>query len=325
MIIPPKLKQGDEIRVIAPSRSFAIISKDIRKIAIERLEKLGFKVSFSKHCEEMNDFNSSSIQSRVEDLHDAFRDKNVKGILTAVGGFNSNQILKYLDYNLIKNNPKILCGLSDITALQNAITSKTGLITYSGPHISMFGMIEGFEYTQEYFEKCVIKNEPYKINPSKEWSDDAWYMDQKNRKFIKNSGFLKINEGIAEGTIIGGHLRCINSLQGTEFMPSLKDTILFLEEDEEMQAHHFDRGLQSLIHLPEFKGVKGIVIGRFQQDSKITDSLITQIIKSKKELDEIPIIANADFSHTNPVMTFPIGGTVKLKVDDKVELKILKH
>jgi len=143
MIIPPKLKQGDEIRIIAPSRSMAIISQEVRDIAIKRLEKLGFKITFSKNCEEIDDFNSSSIKSRIEDLHNAFRDKNVKGILTAVGGFNSNQILKYLDYNLIKNNPKILCGLSDITALQNAITSKTGLITYSGPHISMFGMIEG--------------------------------------------------------------------------------------------------------------------------------------------------------------------------------------
>jgi len=185
--------------------------------------------------------------------------------------------------------------------------------------------LKGFKYSQEYFEKCLIENKPYEVNPSKQWSDDVWYMDQKNRKFMKNSGFITINEGTTQGIIVGGHLRCINSLQGTEFMPSFKNSILFLEEDEEMQAHHFDRGLQSIIHLPEFKEVKGIVIGRFQKNSKITNELLIKIIKSKQELNNIPVIANVDFSHTNPVITFPIGGTVKLEIDNKIKLTIIKH
>src|SRR3989338_9159683 len=121
-MIPPKLKNGDEIRIISPSRSMAIISKRVRKIAVQRFEDLGFKVTFSKHSEEKDIFNSSSIKSKVTDLHEAFSDKNVKAIFTTIGGFNSNQIIKHLDYQLIKNNPKILCGYSDITALANAIT-----------------------------------------------------------------------------------------------------------------------------------------------------------------------------------------------------------
>lgn len=131
MIIPKKLQAGDEIRIIAPARSLSLLSEEHIDLAKEKLEKQGFKVSFSKNCREKDIFMSSSIQSRVEDLHDAFKDINVKAIFTVIGGFNSNQILKYLDYNLIRNNPKILCGYSDITALANAITAKTEMVSYS--------------------------------------------------------------------------------------------------------------------------------------------------------------------------------------------------
>jgi len=132
MLIPEKLHKGDEIRVIAPARSLSLLNEEIINLAQERLLKLGFKVTFAYNCREKDLFLSSSIDSRVKDIHEAFRDQNVKAILTATGGFNSNQLLNYLDYDLIRNNPKILCGYSDITALLNAIMAKTGLVTYSG-------------------------------------------------------------------------------------------------------------------------------------------------------------------------------------------------
>ncbi len=138
-IYPGKLKQGDEVRVVAPSRSLSIIGKEVQEIANKRFEELGLKLTFGKHVKEIDEFNSSSIQSRVEDLHEAFSDNNVKAVITVIGGFNSNQLLKYIDWNLIKDNPKIFLGYSDITALNNSIFSKTGLVTYSGPHYSTFG------------------------------------------------------------------------------------------------------------------------------------------------------------------------------------------
>ena len=153
MIIPQKLKRGDEIRVIAPSRSLSLLSENLIRSAKERLMQEGFIVSFSKNCREFDMFMSSSIESRVEDIHEAFADPNVKAILTVIGGFNSNQLLEYLDYGLIKNNPKIICGYSDITALNNAITAKTGLVTYSGLHFSSWGMEKDFDYDLEYFKK----------------------------------------------------------------------------------------------------------------------------------------------------------------------------
>lgn len=157
-IIPHKLQPGDEIRVVAPARSLSLINKETRDIAVDNFNKLGLKVTFSDNCEESDQFLSSSVESRVKDLHDAFLDKkNVKGIFTVIGGYNCNQILDELDFNMIKENPKVLCGYSDITALGNAIfAKKTGLITYSGPHYSTLGMKKkGLDYTMDYFKKNV--------------------------------------------------------------------------------------------------------------------------------------------------------------------------
>lgn len=325
-MIPQKLKPGDEIRVIAPSSSLGIISQANRDLAVKRLGELGLKISYSKNAEEIDEFESSSIESRVSDLHEAFSDKNAKGILTVIGGFNVNQILKYLDYDLIKNNPKVLCGYSDITALSNAIYTKTGLVNYSGPAFSTFGMIKGNDYTVDYFRKCLMEENPFEINPSQEWSDDKWYLDQNKREFIKNDGSLPINKGDAKGKIIGGNVCTFNLLLGTEFMPSIKDSILFLEDDEESKSEHFDRNLQAILHQREFSQVKGIVIGRFQKASEATKEKIIKMIKTKKELKNIPVVANLDFGHTSPLFTFPIGGTAKLSVrKEDVKFEILEH
>lgn len=325
-MIPQKLKPGDEIRVIAPSSSLGIISQANRDLAVKRLGELGLKISYSKNAEEIDEFESSSIESRVADLHEAFADKNVKGILTAIGGFNVNQILKYLDYDLIKNNPKVLCGYSDITALSNAIYTKTGLVNYSGPAFSTFGMIKGNDYAVNYFKRCLMEKNSFEVKPSEEWSDDKWYLDQEDREFIKNEGSLSINEGEAEGKIIGGNVCTFNLLLGTEFIPSIKDVILFLEDDEESKLKHFDRNLQAILHQPGFSQVKGIVIGRFQKASEATKEKIIKMIKAKKELGNIPVVANLDFGHTSPLFTFPIGGAAKLSVKKEgVKLEIIEH
>ena len=329
MIIPNKLKSGDEIRVIAPSRSMSLLSKENIVLAKERLEEQGFNVSFSKYCQESDMFMSSSIESRVEDIHQAFQDQNVKAILTVIGGFNSNQILSYLDYDLIRDNPKILCGYSDITALLNAITTKAGLVTYYGLHFSTWAMKKEFEYNLEYFQKCLTQEDSFEVKASPTWSDDAWYIDQEKRDLIKNEGFIILNEGQAEGKILGGNLCTFNLLHGTEFMPDLTDSILFIEDDDtagNLFSIEFDRDLQSLIHQPNFNKVKGIVIGRFQKKTDINIDKLKYIINSKKELANIPIIANVNFGHTNPIITFPIGGRGSLKVkDNQIELKISEH
>jgi muramoyltetrapeptide carboxypeptidase LdcA involved in peptidoglycan recycling len=325
-MLPGKLSPGDEIRVVAPSSSYPFSSSAITKVALKNFTALNLRVTYGQNCEEKDEFASASIASRIADIHAAFADPKVKGILTAIGGYNCNQLLRFLNYDLIKANPKIFCGYSDITALATAIYTKTGLVTYSGPHYTTFGMEKGLEYTIEHFRKCFMDTEPLAIKPSKEWSDDSWYRDQQNRRFIPNKGFLVINEGQAEGKLLGGNLCTLNLLQGTEYMPSLAGSILLLEDDYEEKPFYFDRDLQSLIHQPGFEAVKGLMIGRFQNGSEMEQGKLVKIIKSKQELTNIPVIAEADFGHTTPQFTFPIGGRGKLSaVNGKVSFTILEH
>ena len=323
------LKKGDEIRVIAPSRSMNILTKEQVEGAKKRLEDEGFKVTFGKHVyESIEYYNCAPVDARLEDLHDAFKDKNVKCIIAALGGYNVNQLLEKIDYDLIKNNPKIICGFSDITALLNAIYTKTGMTTFLGPIFSNFGMEKGFEYTLDYFNKVLCSNDEVEISSSPYYSDDKWYKDQENRNFIKNDGMKVINEGKCSGTIIGGNLCTLNLLQGTEFMPSLKDSVLFIEDDNETGDNflvEFDRNLESLMQLEDFKCVKGIVFGIAQLESNMNDEKWELMIKLKEKLKDIPIIINANFGHTTPMFTFPIGGSCTIDASkDNLEIFIRK-
>jgi muramoyltetrapeptide carboxypeptidase LdcA involved in peptidoglycan recycling len=330
-IIPEKLKTGDQIKVIAPSRSAAILSKENYDLAFEHLKKeFGVSVTFSKNHLEKDIFASSSVESRVSDIHDAFNDKKVKMISTVIGGFNSNQLLKYLDWDLIKNNPKIFCGYSDITVLTNAIYAKTGLVTYSTPHFSTFAQKQYLEYTIEYFKKCLTEDGEYTIQPSKEWLDDQWYRNQDNRTPITNEGYWVLKPGMSEGTIVGGNLSSFSLLFGTKYMPHLNDSIVFLEVDNYTQGVdllEFERQLQSLLQQKGSEGIKGIIIGRFQKGSEVIREKLQYVIDTKKELQNIPVIANVDFGHTNSMITFPIGGMCKInfKNDKDFEIKVTEH
>lgn len=326
MIKPKKLQKGDNIRVIAPVRSLAMIGDECKNNALNRFAEQGFHISFGKHVDEIDEFLSSSIESRIKDLHEAFTDKTVDAILTVIGGYNSNQLLNYIDYELIARNPKIFCGFSDVTVLANAMTTMTGMITYLGPHFSSWGMQLGFDYSLEYFLKCCTSNDPYIVKPSKTWSDDLWFADQVNRVFMENEGFWLMNPGHAVGRIVGGHVRCVSALQGTRFWPGLSDSILVLEEDEETNPRIFDRLLQSLIHQPDFSEVQGILIGRFQKKTKMTRELLQKIISTKKELRDIPVIANLDIGHTTPQMIIPVGGSLEMSVmNDLTTINIIEH
>ena len=327
-IFPAKLKTGDGVRVITPARSLAMpwINEELQAQAKARFKELGLNLSFGKYVNEIDESSSSSIEHRVEDLHDAFRDTSIQLVITVIGGFNSNQLLRYLDYDLIRKNPKILCGYSDITALGNAIFAKTGLVTYSGPHFFSFGDKKGFDYTLEYFKKCLMAEAPFEVLPSAEWSDDRWANDQEHRNFMRNEGWWVLNEGSAQGTIIGGNMGTFNLLHGTEFMPSIVESVLFLEDDYESHVATVDRDLQSIIHQPGFEKVRGIVFGRFEPKTGMTRELLTKIIKTKRELEHLPVIANVDFGHTNPIITFPIGGEVEVAAKEGYSrIRMVRH
>jgi muramoyltetrapeptide carboxypeptidase len=315
-LIPAKLQFGDELRVVSPAVSLGFIAEEQKQTARERLESLRLRLSYSTNAEVIDRFDSSPVEARVSDLHEAFADPGVKAILTTLGGYNSNGLLAYLDYDLIRANPKILCGFSDITALATAIYARTGLVTYSGPHFTTFGMKLGIDYTREYFERCLMREEPFEVQPADHWSDDPWYEDQENRDFVPNSGYEVIHEGEAEGRLLGGNLGTLCLLFGTPYMPELEGSILLLEDDEEENPVDFDRHLQSLIHQPGFEGVRAVVIGKFQRVSNMEPDTLKAIIESKRELAGIPIVAGASFGHTTPQFTFPIGGYGSLRAEN---------
>ncbi|MBD3329849.1 LD-carboxypeptidase, partial [Candidatus Dojkabacteria bacterium] len=232
---PTKLKKGDKVAIIAPARSMHIINNATRANAKEHFQQLGLELVFGNNVEEVDFFNSASIEKRVDDIHWAFSDPDISAIFTVIGGFNSNQLLDYIDWDLIKANPKVFCGFSDITILNNSIYAKTGLVNYYGPHYSTLGQKFELEYTLKFLRQAVIENDDIEVVPSDNWTDDEWWMDQENRALIKNEGYWTIHEGEAEGKILGGNVGTFNLLHGTQYMPDISDSILFIEDDSESQ------------------------------------------------------------------------------------------
>ena len=322
-LIPQKLQKGDTICIVAPSKSLSTITKEQRAAAEKKLEEIGLHVTYGRHVEEMDEFNSSSVNSRISDLHGAFADKEVKALLAAAGGFNSNQLLRHIDWQLIRKNPKIFCGYSDITTLLTAIYTKTGLITYSSPNFSSFGDPVHSGYTVDYFVKCLMTTASFAVKPSDTWSNSKW---EHNWSVRTNEGYWVMQEGECEGLALGENLITLNLLKGTEYFPNIAHSILFLEDDFNKLPHNIDENLQSLIIDKRFKNIRGIVFGRFQEQSKMTREILKGIIQSKPELKNMPIVANVDFGHTEPKFTFPFGGRVKIQAfKHACSIEFLEH
>lgn len=326
VVFPRKLRRGDTVRVIAPSRNRALVLEhDHSRIAEKRFADLGLNLTFGEHVDERDVFDSSSIASRVADLHAAFADPDVAAILTVIGGFNSNELLPYLDWDLIRANPKVFCGYSDITALQNAMLAEAGLVTYSGPHWSSFGMRDHFEATLAWFTEALFDDRAIEVYPAEAWTDDMWFLDQDARNPIPNDGWWPIRPGQAEGRIVGGNLGTLNLLQGTPWFPSLDGALVFVEDDELSNPVAFARDLTSLLQVPDAKRISGLVIGRFQQASSMSRRVLEEIVARQGALAGLPVLANVDFGHTDPRLTFPIGGSAVLEVSETSRLVVTAH
>lgn len=322
-MIPSKLKKGDHIRVIAPAHGFSPkFTKEMKEQAINGLKSLGLKVSFGKFVDERNEFDTTSVEKRLEDLHQAFADPNIQAIIPAMGGSSVNQLLKYIDYDLIKKNPKVFCGLSDITAIANAIHAKTKLVTYYGPHFTMLGASKIVDYSIESMKNTFFSDGAIPLKPSEYYIDSEW-----DSQVIVNEGFWTINEGEANGNSFGGNFVTFNLTMGSEFMPDITDSILFLEANKVIDHKDVQNQLQAILNQPNSHEIKGLLLGRFQKDTGMTRALITKMIQTKKELKNIPVAANVDFGHTAPMCTLPIGGriSIRIKEGDNVQINIEEY
>ena len=279
--------------------------------AKETLENLGFRVSFSEHYLESDMLSSSSIKSRVADLHAAFADDSVDAILATIGGFNSNELLPYIDYDLIAKHPKIICGYSDSTAFLNAIFAKTGNLTYMGPSYSSFKMKEGQDYQIKAWLNAMTKS-AYDLVPSQECSSDPWYDPTQPRHFMPTEWKI-YNAGKASVTIIGENLSTFGLLRGTPYAPQINDYILFLEEAEEDDYHDFDRNLAAI--LQAYPNPKAVLIGRFPKECQMTPEILTYILDKHPLLKSIPVMYDLDFAHTQPLFTIIIGAQASIDTD----------
>ena len=327
LIKPNKLKEGDTIAIIAPAGE---VDEERINFSEKYFKSKGYNVKFGAHLNKKRRYLAGDDNERIEDIHSAFEDSTVDAIICARGGYGAIRLINNIDYNIIRNNPKIFCGLSDITVLQNAIYAKTGLVTFSGVHFSNFGMKQGFEYSEEYFKKMFLDNRSeVNVKSSKYYSSDEWFMMQDDRTFIPNDGMVAINEGEAEGVIVGGNLCTLNLLQGTEFMPNIENKILFLEDTGNLNSNfllEFDRNLESLMQLKQFSRVKGIVFGRAEENCEMTIEKWKMMISNKQDLEKIPLIVNANIGHTTPIFTFPIGGKCKIRASkSKCEIVLKKE
>lgn len=332
-VIPAKLKPGDELRIIAPSctlPSMPWMTEELLDRGKDFFRKLGITVTEAKHLRELDDSGSATIAHRIEDLHTAFADPKVKAMLCIRGGWNCNQLLPHLDYDLIRKNPKILCGFSDITAIGNAIFAKTGLVTYSGPNFNQFSYGNQIKYTYDHFLAAIMEDKPIVLAPADEWTDER-FEPGKPWQFAANEGWWTVHEGKAKGTIIGGNLCTLSLLQGTPYMPQAKDVILFVEDDHETHPRMFDRDLTSLTQQPWFANVRGVVIGRCQnvavnqEFGAVTKEKLHAIIRRNAALSKLPVLANVDFGHTQPIITFPIGGRARMAAGKESEIEIVEH
>ena len=304
-----RLKKGDHIRVVSPSSSIESIGGFEANVAAKKkLEALGFRLSFSEHYFENDIFDSAPIASRVADLEAAFANETVDAILTTIGGFNCNELLPYLDFDLIAQNPKIFCGYSDTTALLNAIYAKTGIQTYMGPSYSSFKMREGQDYQTQAWLNAVTQDS-FTLEPSEEWSSDAWYLPDAPRTFFPTD-WKVYNPGQASGVAIGRNLSTFALLHGTEFAPKPDKYILFLEEAEEDHYVEFTRHFAALLQV--YPNPQAVLIGRFPKETEMTEEILLTILDKHPILKKVPVLYDLDFAHTQPLFTITIGGQVEI-------------
>lgn len=304
-----RLKKGDHIRVVSPSSSIESIGGFEANVAAKKkLEALGFRLSFSEHYFENDIFDSAPIASRVADLEAAFANETVDAVLTTIGGFNCNELLPYLDFDLIAQNPKIFCGYSDTTALLNAIYAKTGMQTYMGPSYSSFKMREGQDYQTQAWLNAVTQDS-FTLEPSEEWSSDAWYIPDAPRTFFPTE-WKVYNPGQASGIAIGGNISTLNLLTGTEFAPRPDKYVLFLEEAEDDDYLIIARHLTAL--LQTYPNPQAVVFGRFPKETKLTEEILLTILDKHPILKKVPVLYDLDFAHTQPLFTITIGGQVEI-------------
>lgn len=299
MIIPSKLEKGDCCLVVSLSNSLLEKDKPYIEKSKAMLESVGLNVEFSKNAFSNVTGYGATVLEKAEDLNEAFKNPKYKMIFIAKGGGNSNSLFDYLDYDVIKNNPKIVCGFSDSTSITNMITEKTGLITFSGPTFKSISSWET-DYAFKVFVKRFMNEELSLLEPDEE--------------------FITIKSGKAEGELIGGNLSLIARLVSGKYSLNFENKILFIEELGFESEPSICSG--NLYHMKQngvFDKIKGIWVGFYEHEDNISlENILLDVLEDEYNF---PIIKSNNFGHTDKKMIIPIG--IKAKMDGN-EIKLIE-
>lgn len=304
MIRPEPLKKGDKIGLIAASGP---TKQERIESSIKAMEDLGFEVVLGKSCRCCHGFLAGSDELRANDINSMFKDKSIKGIFPIRGGYGASRILDILDYNMIKKNPKVFAGYSDVTALHNVLNEKCKLITFHTPMPST-ELYKGVdEYTMNYLKKNIFSDKLLGILKNPE--------DQEIKTLVS---------GKAIGKLVGGNLSLVVSSMGTPYEIDTKGKILFLEDVDEY-PYRIDRMLLQLKQCGKFKDAAGIILGAWTdceakegENSLSLMEIFEELIKTENK----PTIYNVACGHCMPTMSIPLGSKVKIN-GDRSEIVIL--
>ena len=303
-MIPTKLKKGDTIGVIAPSNYIEKDDLEYINASIALMEASGFKVKFGKYVFENTLGYGTSPEKRAADINWAFKDDEVKAIMCVKGGEDSNTTLDYIDYEMIKNHPKIICGFSDNTSILNAIHQKAGLVTYHGPTFkSLTSWETGYAYKQ--FIKTFAENTESLIMGEPE------------------DEYTTIQAGKATGELVGGNLSLFTKLVCGKYAVNVQNKILFLEElGFEAAPEMVNSNIYYLKQNGVFDKIAGLWIGNYEHPSKISlEKIITNVIGDEYKF---PIIKSNNFGHIDKKIIIPIGTKAEINTNEKIKIKLVE-
>jgi muramoyltetrapeptide carboxypeptidase len=293
LIKPPRLREKDTVGLVAPA---GFISEESLTKSIENLETLGFRVVFTEHILKKKGYLAGDDRTRAKEIEDMFLRPDVKGIICVRGGYGSTRILPFLNFDLIRANPKVLAGYSDITALSYALYAQAGLVSYHG----FVGTSTFNEYTVENLRKVLIEPEQkVTLHPVSGEQTGPEY------------ALTTIRSGITEGELLGGNLSIMVSLIGTPYDVDTTGKILFIEEVRE-EPYRIDRMLTQMRSAGKFEHAAGIVMGVFRDcEPRETDpansfSLMEVLNDRLSDLD-IPVLYGMSFGHVVNKLTLPVG------------------
>ncbi len=294
IILPPRLKKGDTIALTAPAG--AIFNADSIQKATVAFESQGFSVLHGETLKQQSGYLAGTDEFRAGELNALFANKNVSAIIAMRGGWGCSRLFNHLDFNLIGQHPKIICGFSDITSLLLAIYKKTGLITFHGPVGN--STLEGF--TMENFLRLVKDGEALKmIQPVAE-------------------PLTVFSKGSATGKLFGGNLTVWNSLIGTGYLPDTTGSLLFFEETEE-EPYQVDRLLTQLELTGTLSSAAGIIFGKCakcEAEEPEKSFTLQEVFQQKFGKLNLPVASGFNFGHVRDKFTFPVGAKATFDTAD---------